>query len=147
MELFIVILQINTNGVISFTAPVPTFTPEPFPIPGRFLIAPFWADVDTRGTGEIYFKETIDEDLLIRATAVIKRATYQAAGLSRFTPKWMLIATWYQVGYFSSHTDLVIIKFYIFCFTYVKDKEIFCFMCVFCIATTGNFDEVTRNKL
>ena len=94
--------------MISFTAPVPTFTPEPFPISDRFLIAPFWADVDTRGTGEIYFKETIDNQLLILARNVIRRATHQVARLSRFRPKWLLIATWYRVGYFSSHTDQVI---------------------------------------
>ena len=103
-----IILQINTNGVISFTAPVPTFTPQPFPIANRFLIAPFWADVDTRGTGEIYFKETVNRTLLTKARNVIRRATHQVAGLSRFRPRWLLIATWYKVGYFSSHTDQVI---------------------------------------
>ena len=99
--------QINTNGIISFTAAVPTFTPEPFPIKDRFLIAPFWADVDTRGTGEVYFKETTNATLLDLARKVIQRAAHQVAGLSRFKPKWLLIATWYQVGYFSSHTDRV----------------------------------------
>ena len=93
--------------MISFTAPVPTFTPESFPIAGRFLIAPFWADVDTRGTGEVYFKETVNRTLLTLARKVIQRATHQAAGLSSFRPRWLLIATWYQVGYFSSHTDKV----------------------------------------
>ena len=93
--------------MISFTAPVIRFTPDPFPIRGRFLIAPFWADVDTRGIGKIYFKETTDDDLLNKANDVIQDATLQAAGLSRFKPSWMLIATWYKVGYFSSHTDQV----------------------------------------
>ena len=35
-------------------------------------------------------------------------------GLSRFTPRWMLIATWYQVGYYNSHADLVILEI-VFC--------------------------------
>ena len=111
----ICILQINTNGVISFIAPVPTFTPEEFPISNRFLVAPFWADVDTRGTGEIYFKETFNSTLLTKARNVIRRATHQAAGLSRFRPRWLLIATWYQVGYFSSHTDQVIMCLVFMC--------------------------------
>jgi len=102
-------LQINTNGIISFTAPVPQFTPDAFPLPGKFLIAPFWADVDTRGTGNVYFKETTDPILLTRAKIVIKYATHQVAGLSRFSPKWLFIATWSQVGYFNCHTDKVII--------------------------------------
>ena len=94
--------------MISFTAPVPTFTPEPFPIANRYLIAPFWADVDTRGTGDIYFKETVNHTLLTRARNVIRRATHQVVGLSRFRPKWLLIATWYRVGHFDNHTDQVI---------------------------------------
>ena len=94
--------------MISFTAPFPTFFPERFPISERFLIAPFWADIDTRGTGEIYFKETKDSRLLKLARDVIRRATHQVARISGFKPEWLLIATWYQVGYFSSHTDQVI---------------------------------------
>ena len=72
------------------------------------MIAPFWADVDTKGTGEVYFKESCDDALLTLAKKVIQNATHQAAGLSRFKPKWLLIATWYKVGYFSRHADLVI---------------------------------------
>lgn len=71
------------------------------------MIAPFWADVDTRGTGEIYFKETTDIKLLKKANRIIQRATHQAAGLSRFIPRWMLIVTWYKVGYYTKHTDKV----------------------------------------
>lgn len=93
--------------MISFTAAVPTFTPEPFPISGRFIIAPFWADVDTRGVGQVYFRETTDNQLMKVAKRVLDRATHQVIGLSRFIPRWLLIATWHQVGYFSSHTDLV----------------------------------------
>ena len=74
------------------------------------MIAPFWADVDTRGTGEIYVKETTNITLLTLARKVILRATHQVTGLSRFIPRWILIATWYQVGYYNSHTDLVILE-------------------------------------
>ena len=94
--------------MISFTAPVPTFTPNPFPIAGRFLIAPFWADVDTRGTGEVYFMESRDETLLTKANDIIKKSESQSRGLSRYEPTWILIATWFKVGYFSSHTDKVV---------------------------------------
>lgn len=44
-------LYVATNGIVSFGQPVPTFLgsfPQPQPI-----IAPFWADVDTRGQGTI----------------------------------------------------------------------------------------------
>ncbi len=39
---------INNNGNLTFNGPVSSFTPQPFPISSRPMIAPFWADVDTR---------------------------------------------------------------------------------------------------
>ena len=42
---------VNNNGNITFAGAVGTFTPSPFPIASQPMIAPFWADVDTRGTG------------------------------------------------------------------------------------------------
>jgi hypothetical protein len=41
-------LYVNTNGNITFSAPVPGYTPEAFPVAEQPMIAPFWADVDTR---------------------------------------------------------------------------------------------------
>ncbi|MCS6797825.1 MAG: 1-acyl-sn-glycerol-3-phosphate acyltransferase [Myxococcota bacterium] len=41
-------LHVNTNGNVSFSGPVPTYTPEPFPVADQPMIAPFWADVDIR---------------------------------------------------------------------------------------------------
>lgn len=47
---------VNNNGNISFTGPLSEFTPSPFPTASRPIIAPYWADVDTRcGTcGAVY---------------------------------------------------------------------------------------------
>jgi len=73
----------------------------------RYLIAPFMSDVDTRGVGEIYFKETTDSSLLHKASNVIHSATYQAMELSHFSPLWMLVATWYNVGHYDSGTSKV----------------------------------------
>lgn len=39
---------INNNGNITFNAPVWSYTPSPFPISAQPMIAPYWADVDTR---------------------------------------------------------------------------------------------------
>jgi len=41
---------VNTNGNITFAAALSTFTPMPFPIANRPTIAPYWADVDIRGS-------------------------------------------------------------------------------------------------
>ena len=42
---------INTNGNVSFNGRIGTFTPRPFPIASQPMIAPYWGDVDTRGSG------------------------------------------------------------------------------------------------
>lgn len=70
----------NNNGNITFGGPVGTFTPNAFPVSGQPMIAPFWADVDTRGTGAVY-------------TASPNANT--------------LVATWNNVGYFGNHIDKV----------------------------------------
>ena len=101
----IIILQVNNNGVISFTIAVSAFTPTPFPLPGDFqLIAPYWADVDTRGTGAVWYRMTNDTALLNRAMQQIHTAFIDQSG---FSPNFLFITTWEAVGYFSHKTDLV----------------------------------------
>ena len=95
----------NNNGDISFTTAVPGFTPTSFPLSDNLeLIAPYWADVDTRGTGNVWYRQSEDLSLLNRAGDEI-RAAFPSLGF--FTPSYLFIATWDHVGYFSSHTDKV----------------------------------------
>jgi hypothetical protein len=70
---------INNNGNLSFGAGFSTFTSTGFPVTGFPMIAPFWADVDTRGplSGVVYYK--------IESTR--------------------LIVTWDHVGYYNAHDD------------------------------------------
>ncbi len=70
---------INNNGSISFDAPHGTFVPDSFPTIFYKMIAPFWADVDTRNlqSGLVYYKIT---------------ATH-------------MIVTWDHVGYYDKHAD------------------------------------------
>ncbi len=51
-------LYINNNGNISFNMPYNTFTAFTFPDPSFNMIAPFWADVDTRAVngGNVWYK-------------------------------------------------------------------------------------------
>lgn len=51
-------LYINNNGNISFLQPYFTFTAFAFPDPSFNMIAPFWADVDTRSSngGNVWYK-------------------------------------------------------------------------------------------
>ncbi|KJC47758.1 hypothetical protein UP09_09085 [Bradyrhizobium sp. LTSP885] len=73
-------LYINNNGNITFSSPLSAYTPEAigagFDSP---IMAPFWADVDTRGHGQVFY----DLD--------------QADGI--------MTITWDDVGYYSEATD------------------------------------------
>ncbi len=71
----------NNNGNITFGGPVSQFTPTAFPISARPMIAPFWADVDTRCTtcGAVYVGAPNADTVAV---------------------------TWNNVGYFSGHSNL-----------------------------------------
>ncbi len=52
-------VYINNNGNLSFVQPFGTFTSTGFPNAINRMVAPFWADVDTRfGQGQVRFKVT-----------------------------------------------------------------------------------------
>ncbi|MCX6290748.1 MAG: gliding motility-associated C-terminal domain-containing protein [Bacteroidetes bacterium] len=70
---------INNNGNVSFNQGYNTFTSQSFPVSGFTMVAPFWADVDTR-------------DLLSGVPCFQVSPTH-------------LIVTWNGVGYFNSHSD------------------------------------------
>ena len=81
--------------------------PEPLPVVGPPLAAPFWSDVDTSGTGEIFFRQDGTSDFLLveNVTAEIRRAFVD--DFSSFIPTTVFVATWNQVGYFEGNTDRV----------------------------------------
>ena len=94
----------NTNGAISFTYEISQYTPDAFPTNAtEEIIAPYWADVDIRGTGNIGYRETRNPDLLQRANNDIRRAF----STIRFSSEYLFIATWDHVGYFDSQVDKV----------------------------------------
>ncbi len=72
-------VYINNNGTVSFHQAYSSFIPSGFPLTNYDMIAPFWADVDTRNvkSGVVYYK---------------------------LTPTY-LIVQWDTVGYFSGHID------------------------------------------
>ena len=75
-------MYVNTNGSISFGGPLGLYTPEAFPVANRPMIAAFWGDVDTRGAG---------------------RPTRN--GVYWHVSPGQVVITWYNVGYYNSHTD------------------------------------------
>lgn len=51
-------VYINNNGNLSFETSYSSFTSSGFPVSGRKMVAPFWADVDTRsGLGHVWQKQ------------------------------------------------------------------------------------------
>ncbi|XP_012517869.1 PREDICTED: sushi, nidogen and EGF-like domain-containing protein 1 [Propithecus coquereli] len=91
-------LEVNNNGVISFLKEVSQFTPAAFPIAkDRCVVAAFWADVDNRRAGDVYYRETTDLATLHRATEDVRHYFPELPG---FSATWVFIATWYRVTFF-----------------------------------------------
>lgn len=76
-------LFVNNNGNVTFDAPLATFTPFNIITAGRVIMAPFFADIDTRGSG----------------SNVVKYGTDTVNGRPAFG------ANWVDVGYFASRFD------------------------------------------
>ncbi|XP_074786476.1 sushi, nidogen and EGF-like domain-containing protein 1 [Athene noctua] len=99
-------LYVNNNGVISFRMGVPEFTPEPFPLSGhRPFVAPYWADVDVRLGGEVFYRQTQDPELLARLARELAPAVAPSDPAPR--PTWAFVATWHQVSFFGAATKKV----------------------------------------
>lgn len=78
-------VYVNNNGNLTFTGGMSSFTPQGIVNGGIPIIAPFWADVDTRGTG----------------------SGLAAYGTSTFAGRTAFGATWTNVGYYDENTDLL----------------------------------------
>ena len=98
-------MQINENGFISLGSRFISRTPVPFSASFFWrIIAPYWADVDLGGAGQVYYRQTTDASLMLRATFELQSAflSFQNQTITN-----LLIVTWDSVGYFSRGTDKV----------------------------------------
>ena len=97
--------QIGTNGIVSFDQPVYSPTPVRFPsnrndIRNLFLVAPFWADIDIRDAGDIFYEvhtafssgDQDSSDLMSQVDDYIQGETGQ-----EFSGSWMLVVQWDMV--------------------------------------------------
>ena len=96
--------QINENGVISFANAYNVHTPLSLPFGGRAIIAPYWADADLRGTGQVFYRQTTEPSLLARATSEIRAAFNDSQTV---TIRNLLIVTWDRVPYHTRNVDKV----------------------------------------
>lgn len=76
-------LYVNNNGNVTFTGPLSTFTPFGLAGTGTRIIAPFFADVDTRAGG----------------SGIVEYGQATVDGRSAF------IVNWPNVGYYREHDD------------------------------------------
>ncbi|XP_070534783.1 sushi domain-containing protein 2-like [Ptychodera flava] len=99
---------VNTNGVISFgnsvndhSSQAPAFPlGEVQPDPDDqeyYMIAPFWANVDTTRRGNIYYRQTTERVILNQATEDVRKYFLTEKD---FTALWCYIATWEEVSFY-----------------------------------------------
>ena len=89
---------VNTNGAISFNRSISQFTPTCGALDtSSRMVAPFWADVDTRNGGDVFYRESYDNTLLTLVSQEIAAAFPQLWGIEI---KWLFITTWLEVAYF-----------------------------------------------
>lgn len=90
-------IYVNTNGNITFGAPLSQFTPDAFPVAERPMIAPYWADVDIRPDG-CYSSD--DGTFPVGACR-----NPRTNGVWWALEPGRIIVTWHETGYYSCHTD------------------------------------------
>jgi hypothetical protein len=80
---------------------VPEYTPRSFPLgDNRIMIAPFWADVDIRRRGKVWYRQIVNpkSKVLRRATDEVRKAFFK--NQEGFTPTWVFVATWNKVPFY-----------------------------------------------
>ena len=91
---FYACVQVNINGIISFNRPWNLFTPVFFPIINEDIIAPYWTNIDINNSGNVFFRESTNNEILLKITNEIKIVN---PGLTEFKAHWAFIATWENV--------------------------------------------------
>lgn len=77
-----------------------TYTPSQFPLATkRRLIAPYWADIDTRRGGDVWYRETFNSTYLHKASEEIHKLFPE---YHNFQASWMFIATWDEVAFYGA---------------------------------------------
>ncbi|CAH1275737.1 NID1, partial [Branchiostoma lanceolatum] len=94
--------EVSTNGIISFGKAVSEYINERFPLDVS-VISVFSTDVDTEAAGQVFYRETTDQQLLVQASTAVR--TYFPDQSSDFTANALFIVTWVDVGYYPDGDD------------------------------------------
>ena len=97
-------MQVGDNGIVSLNSSFNIWNPNSLLVNGLQFIAPYWADFDLRGTGNVFYRQTRNPALLARATNEIQAAFPMSENV---TVTNLLIVTWDAVGYYANNTDKV----------------------------------------
>lgn len=96
---------VNNNGNVTFTSGLYSYTPGAigtgFTSP---IIAPYWADVDTRGTSWSYWNDPIESGFVTPTPGGNSRGT-NLTWYDLDPSTGTITVTWDDVGYFSQYTD------------------------------------------
>jgi hypothetical protein len=90
---------VNTNGNVTFSGGLATYTPAAFPVAGQPMIAPFWADVDIRGTA------CAEPDGGTGFAGACMNPASNGVWWHLDTAGERVIVTWDRVGYYQCHVD------------------------------------------
>lgn len=104
MIIIIIVLlsQIATNGIISFGNEFPHFSATLFPnandptVFNSYVAAPYWADIDNRNLGEIWYEthragQSSTSDTLLERVSNLVRSEQN---VFPYQGTWMVVATW-----------------------------------------------------
>ena len=95
-----VTLQVGTNGIVSFGKPFYFWWPHYFPgyfwVRQRSVVAPFWADVDIRKDGMVWYRVYTDENDIVLKMAS-RDVQMFVKDFETFEARWVLVATWDKV--------------------------------------------------
>ena len=95
--------QINTNGILSMGRSFTQYLPHFFPVGSRYLVAPFWDDINTEAHGDIsYLVYTTGSSLLDTVNTIISDEEN-----TNFIGHWMLVAEWDSVAELGGRFDKV----------------------------------------
>lgn len=90
-----IFLQVNADGAISFGGPLSNGGPTDLAPPrGIGLVAPFWGDVDTGSTGNVFYRSSQDPVLLEQVAGIV---TTSFQHISDPPLNSLFIVTWDQV--------------------------------------------------
>ena len=98
-----IIMQVSTNGVVSFGANFTDYDSRPFPLStSDILIAPFWDDSNVENGGQVLFRLSDSQTLLNKVGSTINDTLE-----FDFIPTMLFIVTWNGIPEYGGSQNIV----------------------------------------